>query len=111
MATLQDSYNLWHRSRDGGSDGAKSVKYRTQAATQAASVAVLSESPTTADRQAWARTVINSPVSASEPIWTAVTANATIVDKYAADETGATITDGDIQFVVNSVVSAAYPLV
>lgn len=110
MATLQQSYDLWKQSEEGGSAGAKSLRYRTQASLQEFAVAILSENPTTPAREEFAVSVVNNPVVASVPIWNGLTTNPTIVDAWVSDPSGNTVPDGDIEFVVTSIINALYPL-
>lgn len=107
MATLQEKFNLWRDGQPGGSTGGKSLHQRTQAAMQKGGAAVLTESdatPNHADRLLWAQRALNAPDVFVAQFWSVISQNDIIAGSYASDPTGASVTDGDIEFTVNSAI-------
>ncbi len=102
MATLTEVYNLRDNSH---------LLNRVAAAIAKAANAIVNESDATAnhtERAAWGRGVLTSPAGpideAAKTVWI-VLQNTTIQDQYTSDPvSGGTVTDGDIEFVVNGLI-------
>lgn len=97
MATLLDLGNL---ANPGTVDGA-AFALRFSAAMYAAAHAIINESPTTPERQQWAKSVVEGGTASPEVgrFVRYALGNPTV------QSAGAAVTDNDIQFIVNSLVT------
>lgn len=101
MATLAEIQGLSHNGN---------LIKRLEAAIANAADDVRSEAAATANHAArfnWANNVLGNatgPENQARAIIWLVLQNATVVDGYAGDPSGSTVTDNDIQFVVNGLV-------
>jgi hypothetical protein len=87
-----------------------SLQQQAEVATVVAANSIVNEDPATADhanRLSWAQWVLTgSPVAWNIFAWP-VCSNPTIQAAYDADQTGSSIQDSDVQFVVNSNIEMA----
>lgn len=87
-----------------------SVHQQTEVAAIVAATAITNEgvaTPNHADRLAWAHFVLGTSAAATEVFKWPVAQNPTIQASVAADPSGATVKDDDVQFVVDSNVDMA----
>lgn len=86
------------------------IQQQIEVAVVTAATAIINEDPTTPDhvnRLNWANFAIQLSSSATDFFKWPIAQNATIQASVAADPTGNSVADNDVQFVVNSEVTAA----